>query len=86
MTAEQFNEFLYELNFSDISVGWFPVSLTNEQALSEILTEFQYTPIGYHETKRRKGFKFKADGDIYIIQEVPESDLLTIVEFIDESH
>lgn len=81
MTTEQYNDLVQELNFHDRSVGIMPIYLDNSSAIKEILIEFGYTPIGYHETKNSYGYKFKDDKEIYEIQEYKDG--LSIYKLIE---
>ncbi|GIN22630.1 hypothetical protein [Siminovitchia fordii] len=69
MTTEQYNELINELNFHDNSVGINQITLKDHETIKEILTEFNYIPIGHYETINSEGFKFKDDKETYSIQE-----------------
>lgn len=69
MTVNQYNELVNELNFYDNSVGICQIDLKDTETIEEILTEFNYIPIGFYETQNSEGFKFKNEENTYSIQE-----------------
>jgi len=69
MTTEQYSELINELNFYDASIGESPITLKDTENIIDILTEFNYIPLGQYETRNSKGFKFKDDKETYSIQE-----------------
>lgn len=81
MNVKQYQELVNELNFYDLSVGIEPITLHDEEAIKEVLTDFNYIPIGYYETINSEGYKFKDDKEVYAIQEIKDN--LEVVKLIE---
>ena len=81
MTTDQYYELMDELNFNDSSVGQYPITLNDTETISDILTQFNYIPIGQYETRNKAGFKFKDDKETYSIHQ--EKDQLKIYKLIE---
>lgn len=68
MTIEQYNELMNELNTYDISIGEVAITLNDVDTIEDILKEFNYIPIGLHESRNSKGYRFKDDNETYSLE------------------